>query len=188
MGKDTCVRVHIDRRTLSGTTINGAFNNINNGGVFDVEFTPKRTNQEKAFLFIKSTLIYYGPKTFINDYGAKKQQLASLESYGIIVYQRTFTIYVMHQNMDIYVVDILTEFSNPNSKDQLYVLREVIEKVYMFKFQPPEGLDLNGYIEVKVSLGGVWKQSLSELSGGQRSLIALSLILSLLQFKPALMY
>lgn len=37
-------------------------------------------------------------------------------------------------------------------------------------------------------LGGVWKQSLTELSGGQRSLIALSLILSLLQFKPAPMY
>ncbi|CAI2178227.1 19387_t:CDS:2 [Funneliformis geosporum] len=125
MGKDTCVRVHIDRRTLSGTTINGAFNNINNGGVFDVEFTPKRTNQEKISIF-------YQLQHHLQD-GAKKQQLASLESYGIIVYQRTFTIYVMHQNMDIYVVDILTEFSNPNSKDQLYVLREVIEKVYMFK-------------------------------------------------------
>jgi len=36
-------------------------------------------------------------------------------------------------NMGIYVVDKLTEFSIPNSKDQLYVLREVIEKVYMFK-------------------------------------------------------
>ncbi len=37
-------------------------------------------------------------------------------------------------------------------------------------------------------LGTVWKQSLTELSGGQRSLIALSLIMSLLQFKPAPMY
>ncbi|KAL9621317.1 MAG: hypothetical protein Q9160_004208 [Pyrenula sp. 1 TL-2023] len=43
-------------------------------------------------------------------------------------------------------------------------------------------------LEVKVCLGKVWKQSLTELSGGQRSLIALSLILSLLQFKPAPMY
>jgi structural maintenance of chromosome 2 len=34
----------------------------------------------------------------------------------------------------------------------------------------------------------VWKASLTELSGGQRSLIALSLIMSLLQFKPAPMY
>merc|ERR1712173_2725 len=34
----------------------------------------------------------------------------------------------------------------------------------------------------------IWKESLSELSGGQRSLLALSLILSLLLFKPAPMY
>ena len=59
--------------------------------------------------------------------------------------------------------------------------------------------------EVKVQPGPVWKQSLTELSGGQRSvfrpkknrinpeyyyrsLIALSLFMSLLQFKPAPMY
>ncbi|KAL4076571.1 RecF/RecN/SMC [Scleroderma yunnanense] len=56
------------------------------------------------------------------------------------------------------------------------------------KLQPPEGLDLMEGLEVKVQLGSVWKQSLTELSGGQRSLIALSLIMALLQFKPAPMY
>ncbi|KAI8973317.1 hypothetical protein BDF20DRAFT_824084 [Mycotypha africana] len=56
------------------------------------------------------------------------------------------------------------------------------------KLQAPEGKSVSEGLEVKVCLGGVWKQSLTELSGGQRSLIALSLILSLLQFKPAPMY
>lgn len=56
------------------------------------------------------------------------------------------------------------------------------------KLQPPEGQDLTQGLEVKVRLGPVWKASLTELSGGQRSLIALSLIMSLLQFKPAPMY
>ncbi|KAJ7056661.1 condensin complex subunit SMC2 [Mycena amicta] len=56
------------------------------------------------------------------------------------------------------------------------------------KLQPPENQDLMDGLEVKVRLGQVWKQSLTELSGGQRSLIALSLIMSLLQFKPAPMY
>lgn len=56
------------------------------------------------------------------------------------------------------------------------------------KLQPLEGQGVTGGLEVKVCLGGVWKASLTELSGGQRSLIALSLILSLLQFKPAPMY
>ena len=44
-----------------------------------------------------------------------------------------------------------------------------------------EGLELN------VAFNGVWK-SLGELSGGQRSLVALSLILSLLLFNPAPVY
>ncbi|KAJ3636351.1 hypothetical protein Zmor_004532 [Zophobas morio] len=43
-------------------------------------------------------------------------------------------------------------------------------------------------LEVKVAFGSQWKESLSELSGGQRSLVALSLILALLRYKPAPMY
>lgn len=52
------------------------------------------------------------------------------------------------------------------------------------KLEPPEGARsfLEG-LEVRVAFGGVWKQSLTELSGGQRSLLALSLILALLLFK-----
>ena len=57
------------------------------------------------------------------------------------------------------------------------------------KLEPPEGATsvLDG-LEVKVGFGGLWKESLSELSGGQRSLIALSLVLAMLLFKPAPMY
>jgi len=39
-----------------------------------------------------------------------------------------------------------------------------------------------------VAFNGHWKQSLSELSGGQKSLLALSLILALLRYKPAPLY
>jgi structural maintenance of chromosome 2 len=56
------------------------------------------------------------------------------------------------------------------------------------KLDPPEGKELSDGLEVKVCLGKVWKQSLTELSGGQRSLIALALILALLQYSPAPMY
>merc|ERR1712139_166970 len=56
------------------------------------------------------------------------------------------------------------------------------------KLDPPEdGTILDGLV-MKVAFGGVWKHSLTELSGGQKSLLALSLILSLLLFKPAPMY
>lgn len=77
------------------------------------------------------------------------------------------------------------------------------------KLVPQEGKTISEGLEVKVQLGKVWKESLTELSGGQRyvfssfrlfcfsvssvltghrSLIALSLIMALLQFKPAPMY
>ncbi|MCJ1313119.1 Structural maintenance of chromosomes protein 2 [Agyrium rufum] len=56
------------------------------------------------------------------------------------------------------------------------------------KLVPLENQPVTAGLEVKVQLGKIWKSSLTELSGGQRSLIALSLILALLQFKPAPMY
>jgi structural maintenance of chromosome 2 len=56
------------------------------------------------------------------------------------------------------------------------------------RLEPPEGQTFMEGLEVKVAFGDVWKESLSELSGGQRSLLALSLILALLLFKPAPIY
>ncbi|OIR57155.1 MAG: structural maintenance of chromosomes protein 2 [Amphiamblys sp. WSBS2006] len=43
-------------------------------------------------------------------------------------------------------------------------------------------------LEIAVCLGGTWKESLSELSGGQRSLVALSLILAMLNYNPSPLY
>ncbi|XP_055886357.1 structural maintenance of chromosomes protein 2-like [Biomphalaria glabrata] len=56
------------------------------------------------------------------------------------------------------------------------------------KLCPPENQTVLDGLEVKVAFGSVWKESLSELSGGQRSLVALSLILAMLLFKPAPIY
>jgi len=56
------------------------------------------------------------------------------------------------------------------------------------KLEPLEGKDASEGLEIKVAFNGVWKQSLSELSGGQRSLLSLSLVLALLLFKPCPMY
>eukprot|EP00889_Picochlorum_renovo_P003508 jgi/Picre1/30538/NNA_005901.t1 len=58
----------------------------------------------------------------------------------------------------------------------------------MAKLEPVEGTSFMEGLEVKVAFGGVWKESLSELSGGQKSLLALSLILAMLLFKPAPIY
>ncbi|THF99679.1 hypothetical protein TEA_008122 [Camellia sinensis var. sinensis] len=58
----------------------------------------------------------------------------------------------------------------------------------MAKLEMPEGSSFLDGLEVCVAFGSVWKQSLSKLSGGQRSLLALSLILALLLLKPAPLY
>lgn len=56
------------------------------------------------------------------------------------------------------------------------------------KLEMVDSSDLMRGVTLKVAFNGVWKKSLSELSGGQSSLLALSLILSLLRYKPAPIY
>lgn len=56
------------------------------------------------------------------------------------------------------------------------------------KLVPPPGQNVLDGLEVKVGFGNIWKESLNELSGGQRSLVALSLILAMLLFNPAPIY
>ncbi|XP_023274994.1 structural maintenance of chromosomes protein 2 [Seriola lalandi dorsalis] len=56
------------------------------------------------------------------------------------------------------------------------------------KLAPPQGGGVLEGLEFKVALGNTWKENLTELSGGQRSLVALSLILAMLLFKPAPIY
>jgi len=48
--------------------------------------------------------------------------------------------------------------------------------------------DLMSGLQLRVAFNNQWKKSLSELSGGQCSLLALSLILALLMYKPAPIY
>ncbi|XP_052743950.1 structural maintenance of chromosomes protein 2 [Bicyclus anynana] len=56
------------------------------------------------------------------------------------------------------------------------------------RLRPPPGKSVLDGLEVKVGFNNTWKESLGELSGGQRSLVALSLVLAMLLFKPAPLY
>ncbi|CAJ0587141.1 unnamed protein product, partial [Mesorhabditis spiculigera] len=56
------------------------------------------------------------------------------------------------------------------------------------KLEPPAGMTEHQGLEIKVAFQGKWKESLTELSGGQKSLVALSLVLAMLKFKPAPLY
>ena len=72
---------------------------------------------------------------------------------------------------------------------------ESLNKIYktllpgtMAKLEQIDKYDLMKGVHLKVAFNGVWKKSLAELSGGQSSLLALSLILALLRYKPAPIY
>lgn len=43
-------------------------------------------------------------------------------------------------------------------------------------------------IKMQIGFNGHWKESMTELSGGQRSLLALSFLLAMLKYKPAPFY
>ena len=48
--------------------------------------------------------------------------------------ERETTIYTMHcVKGGLYVVDIITNFTIPDNKDQVYVIDKILEKVYFFK-------------------------------------------------------
>jgi structural maintenance of chromosome 2 len=72
---------------------------------------------------------------------------------------------------------------------------ESLNKIYktllpgtMAKLEQIDKYDLMKGVHLRVAFNGVWKKSLAELSGGQSSLLALSLILALLRYKPAPIY
>ncbi|OAQ63268.1 nuclear condensin complex subunit Smc2 [Pochonia chlamydosporia 170] len=91
-------------------------------------------------------------------------------------------------SLDDYKKKALHETWEKVNGDFGQIFSELLPGGSFAKLDPPEGKTISDGLEVKVCLGKVWKQSLTELSGGQRSLVALSLIMALLQFKPAPMY
>ncbi|PKK42136.1 hypothetical protein CI102_14496 [Trichoderma harzianum] len=91
-------------------------------------------------------------------------------------------------SLDEYKKKALQETWEKVNGDFGQIFSELLPGGSFAKLDPPENKTISDGLEVKVCLGKVWKQSLTELSGGQRSLVALSLIMALLQFKPAPMY
>lgn len=91
------------------------------------------------------------------------------------------------ENIDKKKSDALTKACEQISKDFGSIFGTLLPGANSM-LQPPAGKTVLDGLEIKVSLGGIWRDSLSELSGGQKSLIALSLILAMLLYKPAPIY
>ncbi|CAG8587431.1 3442_t:CDS:10 [Funneliformis caledonium] len=111
---------------VNGTSMEVGFMEVVGSAVYD-DLTKLSEDLEKVLKCMQISLFYQRQHHL--QRGASEKQLQILESY-----ERAATIYTMHCASGLYIVDKMTEFFIPNSKDQLHVLKEeVIEKVYMFK-------------------------------------------------------
>jgi structural maintenance of chromosome 2 len=71
------------------------------------------------------------------------------------------------ESLDHYKKDALQKTWEKVNGDFGQIFNELLPGSFA-KLDPPEGKTISDGLEVKVSLGKVWKQSLTELSGGQR--------------------
>ncbi|KAI9355084.1 condensin subunit [Zopfochytrium polystomum] len=116
----------------------------------------------------------------------ERKEMSLKQKLNIVLKDKT-KITTTIDALDKHKLEALTKTWTTVSKDFGSIFSDLLPGTTA-KLCPSDGKDVRSGLEVKVNLGGVWKENLSELSGGQRSLVALSLILSLLQFKPAPMY
>ncbi|KAI1436068.1 RecF/RecN/SMC N terminal domain-containing protein, partial [Xylaria sp. CBS 124048] len=72
-------------------------------------------------------------------------------------------------SLDDYKKKALLQTWEKVNEDFGQIFSELLPGGSFAKLDPPEGKTINEGLEVKVCLGKVWKQSLTELSGGQRS-------------------
>jgi structural maintenance of chromosome 2 len=70
-------------------------------------------------------------------------------------------------SLDQYKTDALQTTWEKVNADFGQIFNELLPGSFA-KLDPPEGKTISDGLEVKVCLGKVWKQSLTELSGGQR--------------------
>ncbi|CAI2190949.1 2581_t:CDS:10, partial [Funneliformis geosporum] len=102
------------------------------GNAVNVDVTGYYGDMERLFKAMQIS-IYYQRQHHLKR-NATENQLSCLQSFGVLVYQRETTIYTMHRAKGgLHIVDIITNFTIPDSKDQAYVISEIIEKVYFFK-------------------------------------------------------
>jgi len=146
-------------------------------------------------------------KKVMSMYEKAEQEYQDLMNRKHIVENDKAKIEKVIQELDEKKNEALKKTWHKVNKDFGSIFNTLLPGTYS-RLEPPAGKSVLDGLEVKVGFGSntssnddgssseynptssdiVWKESLSELSGGQRSLLALSLILALLLFKPAPMY
>ena len=117
----------------------------------------------------------------------KEEEYADLNKKRIIVLKDRATIENTIEELDKIKTEVLQKAFDSINRDFGSIFKTLLPGAFA-KLEPCNKNSLLDGVDFKVAFGDVWKESLNELSGGQRSLVALSLILSLLRYKPAPLY
>ncbi|KAL7670088.1 hypothetical protein ACOME3_005026 [Neoechinorhynchus agilis] len=94
----------------------------------------------------------------------------------------------MVSSWDYYRVDAVTRCWRKVNEDFGKIFSSLLKGATAELYIPGRGILLDDGLGIRVGFEGRWKDSLQELSGGQRSLAALSLILAMLRYNPAPVY
>jgi structural maintenance of chromosome 2 len=117
----------------------------------------------------------------------KEEEYEELNKKRTIVLRDRSTLESTIEDLEKIKTEVLVKAFESINKDLGNIFKTLLPGAFAKLERVNKNSLLDG-VEFKVSFGDVWKESLTELSGGQRSLVALSLILSLLLYKPAPLY
>lgn len=106
------------------------------------------------------------PKVMVMIDQVEKQEKELLKMHAQVLKDKS-KIEETIAKLDAYKREALTKTWEKVNADFGDIFAELLPGNFS-KLQPPEGQDITHGLEVKVRLGQVWKQSLTELSGGQR--------------------
>lgn len=117
----------------------------------------------------------------------KEEEYEELNKKRTIVLRDKSTLETTIEDLEKVKTEVLCKAFDSINKDLGNIFKTLLPGAFA-KLELVNKNSLLDGVEFKVAFGDVWKESLTELSGGQRSLVALSLILSLLLYKPAPLY
>ena len=125
-------------------------------------------------------------KRVLSQYDRAENELNSLISKKETVEKEKEKIEAVIEELEIKKKEAITSTYHKVTQDLQDIVAQVLPELKA-QLVPPEGKTIFDGLELRVAFNDLQK-SLLELSGGQKSIIALGLVLALLKFKPAPIY
>ncbi|KAL1139869.1 hypothetical protein AAG570_006846 [Ranatra chinensis] len=119
--------------------------------------------------------------------GTQEEQFQEVMTKKTIIEEDRSKILSVIEELDVKKEEVIRKAWEKVNGDFNSILSSLLPSAHA-KLMIVDPKDIFSGLQVKVGFGGIWKESLDELSGGQRSLVALSLILAMLLFNPAPLY